>query len=262
MKIVIIIPTYNEKKNISDLIDALEKEFFAFGRSPSVADGFGAYVSGEKNLPKHQFSILIVDGNSPDGTAETVVQKKKIYQNINLTVEKEKRGLGMAYIEGMNYAIQQLKADAFIEFDGDGQHDPKDIKRLVAELDNGYDYVIGSRYVAGGSIPEEWAWHRKFLSRFGSLFIKRLLGLPTNDNTSAFKLSRVKNFAEKLPLSEDKILSKRHAYKIHLLYEMLALGAKTKEIPIQFLERSGGSSKSSLEDIVESLRVAFKLYFR
>ncbi|OGY67594.1 MAG: hypothetical protein A3I89_01230 [Candidatus Harrisonbacteria bacterium RIFCSPLOWO2_02_FULL_41_11] len=224
------------------LIDELESEF--------------------RLISKHQMWILIVDGNSPDGTAEAARQKKKVHQNINLIIEKEKRGLGMAYLTGMNYAIHNLKADAFIEFDGDGQHDPKDIKRLVAELDNGYDYVIGSRYVAGGSIPEEWGWHRKFLSRFGSLFIKWLLHLPTNDNTSGLKLTRVAGFAEKLLLNEKEILSKRHAYKIHLLYEMLALGAKTKEIPIKFLERGGGASKSSLEDIIESLRVALVLYFR
>jgi len=242
MRIVIIIPTYNERETIAKLIDALEKEF--------------------RSITNHKFGILIIDGNSPDGTAEAVAQKKQIYQNIDLITEKEKRGLGLAYLTGMKYAINALKADAFIEFDGDFQHDPKDLKRLTAELDNGYDYVIGSRYVAGGGIPAEWAWHRKFLSRFGSLFIKWLLNLPTNDNTSGFKLSRVKGFAEKLPLSENQILSKRHAYKIHLLYEMLALGAKTKEIPIQFLERSGGTSKSSLEDILESLKVALVLYFR
>lgn len=240
MKIVVIIPTYNERETIGNLIDDLEAEF--------------------KKVPKHEFGILIVDGNSPDGTAEAVSQKKKIYPNIDLMGEKEKRGLGMAYLGGINYAIQQLKADAFIEFDGDGQHDPKDIKRLVTELDNGYDYIIGSRYVPGGSIPGEWAWYRKFLSRFGSLFIKWLLNLPTNDNTSGLKLSRVEGFAENLPLSEGQILSKRHAYKIHLLYEMLKLGAKIKEIPIKFLERSEGSSKSSLEDIIESLKVALVLY--
>src|SRR3989344_6966931 len=112
MKIVVIIPTYNERENIAGLIDDLEKEF--------------------KTASNHQFGILIVDGNSPDGTAEAVNQKKSIYKNIDLIVEKEKRGLGMAYIAGMNYAAHNLKADAFIEFDGDFQHDPKDIKRLVA----------------------------------------------------------------------------------------------------------------------------------
>ncbi|OGI16941.1 MAG: hypothetical protein A3J63_01700 [Candidatus Moranbacteria bacterium RIFCSPHIGHO2_02_FULL_40_12b] len=242
MKIVVIIPTYNECQVIADLIDALEVEFRA--------------------IANHELAILIVDGNSPDGTAVAVEAKAKQHQNIYLIIEKSKRGLGMAYIDGMNYAIRQMKADAFIEFDGDFQHDPKDIKRLVAELDNGYDYVIGSRYIAGGSIPQEWAWHRKFLSRFGSLFIKWLLGLPTNDNTSGFKLTRIAGFYDKLPLSIDKILSRRYAYKIHLLYVMYRNGAKIKEVPIKFLERQGGTSKSSPKDIFESLLVAFVLYKR
>jgi dolichol-phosphate mannosyltransferase len=241
-KIVVIIPTYNERNSIGGLIDVLEEEF--------------------RLIKNHQCGILIVDGNSPDGTAETVKNKMKFYNNINLIIEKEKRGLGMAYITGMKYAINQLRADAIIEFDGDFQHDPKDVKRLIAEFDNGYDYVIGSRYVAGGEIPASWAFYRKLLSRFGSLFAKIILRLPTNDNTSGLKLSRVKNFAEKLPLDENKILSKRHAYKIHLLYEMIKMGAKTKEIPIKFLEREGGSSKSSIKDIIESFKVVAILWLR
>ncbi|MDO8430308.1 MAG: polyprenol monophosphomannose synthase [bacterium] len=242
MKIVIIIPTYNEKESIGELIDALESEFLL--------------------ISSHEMHILIVDGNSPDGTAEAIKQKQKIYHNVDLIIEKEKRGLGMAYIAGMKYAVNHLNADAFIEFDGDFQHDPKDIKRLIAELDNGYDYVIGSRYVAGGGVPGDWAFHRKLLSKFGSLFIKLVLSLPTNDNTSGLKLSRVKGFFDKLPLDENKILSKRHAYKIHLLYEMMRLGVKVKEIPIVFLERESGNSKSSFEDIIESLKVTLSLFFK
>lgn len=242
MKIVVIIPTYNEVRAIASLIDALEAEF--------------------KAIRGHLMEILIVDGNSSDGTLDAVRRKISEHSNISLLVEKEKRGLGMAYISGMNYAAQNLRADAVIEFDGDFQHDPKDIKRLVAELDNGYDYVIGSRYISGGAVPEKWGWHRKLLSKFGSLFIKYVLSLPTNDNTSGLKLTRVRPFFDYLPLSENKILSKRHAYKVHLLYEMYRNGAKIKEIPIVFLEREGGASKSSFEDIVESLHVVFKLYKR
>lgn len=242
MKIVVIIPTYNEERTISGLIDALEAEF--------------------QKIPHHQMAILVIDGNSPDGTAETVTSKKGLYKNVELIIEKQKSGLGMAYITGMKHAMEKMKADAFIEFDGDFQHDPKDIPRLVAELDRGYDYVIGSRYVPGGEIPVEWSFYRKFLSRVGSLLAKWVLNLPTNDNTSGLKLSRVKNFAEKLPLSEDKILSKRHAYKIHLLYEMIKAGAKVKEIPIKFLDRKIGGSKSTAEDIIESLKVIFILRLR
>lgn len=241
-KIVVIIPTFNERKSITSLIDALESEF--------------------KYIPNHIMEILIVDGNSPDGTAAAVSGMMSENQNLKLIVEKEKQGLGMAYIAGMRYAIDRLSANAFIEFDGDFQHDPKDIKRLIAEYDNGYDYVIGSRYIAGGSIPAEWAWYRKLLSRFGSLFTQYMLRLPVKDNTSGFKLTRVEGFASSLPLNKDEILSRRHAYKIHLLYAMHKLGAKIKEVPIAFLERQGGNSKSSAEDIFESLRVVLRLYFK
>ncbi len=241
MKIVVIIPTYNECESIASLIEALELEF--------------------KSILKHFMYILIVDGNSPDGTAEAVREKIKKYSNIELLIESEKRGLGVAYINGMNYAISNMKADAFIEFDGDFQHDPKDIKRLIVELDNGYDYVIGSRYMQGGEVPKAWGMHRKILSKFGSLFIKYMLWLKTNDNTSGLKLTRIVGFANKLPLSEDKIFSRRHAYKVHLLYCMTKLGAKIKEIPIKFLERETGNSKSTVEDIKETLRVVFRLFF-
>ncbi|MDP3935123.1 MAG: polyprenol monophosphomannose synthase [Candidatus Giovannonibacteria bacterium] len=242
MKIIVIIPTYNEKENVGRLLENIAGKIF-------------------KEISNHQMGILIVDGASPDGTAGIVKAKSAIYPNINLIEEKEKRGIGSAYIAGMKCAIEKLGADVVIEFDGDWQHDPNDIKRLVAEFDNGYDYVIGSRYVPGGSIPTEWALWRKFLSRFGGLTAKIVLGLPVNDATSGLKLSRVKNFAERLPLDENKVLSKYYAYKIQFLYEMLKMGAKTKEIPIQFLERQGGSSKSTLKDIFDSLRVVLILRF-
>src|SRR3989338_4155715 len=133
MKITVIIPTYNEKGTIGELLGAVEKQI--------------------KEIQNHKMDILVVDGASPDGTADIVKTKSAIYPNLGLIVEKEKRGIGAAYIAGIKYAIEKLRADAVIEFDGDWQHNPEDIKRLVAEFDKGYDYVIGSRYVAGGSIP-------------------------------------------------------------------------------------------------------------
>lgn len=243
MKIITIIPTYNEGESIVPLLDALAGKIF-------------------KEISGHEMEILVVDGNSPDRTADIVLAKSATYPNIHLLIEEEKRGIGAAYVAGFKYAIKNLGADAIIEFDGDGQHNPEDIKRLVAELDNGYDYVIGSRYVSGGAIPEEWALYRKLLSRLGGLTAKFVLGLPVNDATSGFKLSRVAGFAENLPLEEDKMLSNYYAYKIHWLYKMARLGAKTKEVPIKFLERRGGSSKSTLRDIFDSMRVVFVLRFR
>ncbi len=242
MRIVVIIPTYNEAESIGSLIDAVEIEL--------------------NEIKNHEFKILVVDANSPDKTGEIVKNLQKKYKNLELLVEPTRRGLGAAYILGMLHATNHLSADALMEFDGDFQHNPKEIKKLIAALDDGYDYVIGSRYVKGGEIPSQWSWHRKVLSKYGSLIIKSVLCLSTLDNTSGFKLSRVRNFAEKLPLEERVILSRLHAYKIHLLYEMIKLGAKTVEVPIKFLERKRGSSKNTFRDILESLKVILILKFR
>src|SRR3989344_5877942 len=122
--ITVIITTYNELKSIDDLIEALESEIVT--------------------IVRHSVNILVVDGNSPDGTAEVVREKSVKYKNLRLLAEERKQGLGMAYMSGMHYAVEKLHADAFIEFDGDFQHNPKDIRRMIAEFDNGYDYVIGS----------------------------------------------------------------------------------------------------------------------
>ena len=242
MKIVLIIPTYNEKGGITALLKDIFAELIL--------------------IPHHKFNILVVDANSPDGTAEAVRGLQKLNNNIEIIVEPKKRGLGAAHMVGIRYAIEKLAAEAVIEFDGDFQHDPKDIKRLVAKFDEGYDYVIGSRYVPGGSIPAEWSWHQRFLSEHGSYFIRRALGVPTHDNTSGFKMSRVKNFLDRIDLTEEKLLSRFHAYKITLLYEMLNLGARFVEVPITFHERNRGHSKSTARDVFESLKVVLILKFR
>lgn len=243
MRIVVVIPTYNESKSIGRLIDALQAEF--------------------RRVPHHEFGILVVDGNSPDGTADIVREKMRGFKNLSLMAEEKKRGLGLAYIAGMRHAAEKLRADAVVEFDGDFQHNPKDVPRLVEEFDRGYDYVIGSRYVPGGGVSRKWDWHRKLLSRVGGgWFVRMALGIPVRDSTSGLKLTRVTPFFEKLPLEENRILSKRHAYKVHLLYEMIQAGAKVKEIPIIFLERDGGNSKGTVEDIIETLKVLFRLTFR
>lgn len=235
MKITIIIPTYNEGQAIESLIKAVLDETIQF-----------------KN---HSFSILVVDGKSTDNTADVVRDIMKMHSNVHLLVEKEKRGLGNAYRVGMNYAIDTLNADAFMEFDGDFQHNPEDIKKLVEKLDQGYDYIIGSRYIPGGTIPAEWPFYRKALSSFGNQIIRFGLRIKIHDGTSGFKLSRVSGFKEKMPLKEGELISLRHAYKIHFLYSMIKGGTKTIEVPINFLNRNKGISKSTFEDIIESLKV-------
>ena len=136
MKIVIVVPTYNEAKNIGRLIEALDEEF--------------------GNIPSHELNLLVVEGNSPDGTADVVREKMKKYKFVHLLMEEKKAGLGAAYVYGFKYAMKEMGADVLIEMDADLQHDPKEIKNFIKQIDDGYDYVIGSRFVKGGSIPKEW----------------------------------------------------------------------------------------------------------
>ncbi|PIQ69056.1 MAG: dolichyl-phosphate beta-D-mannosyltransferase [Candidatus Taylorbacteria bacterium CG11_big_fil_rev_8_21_14_0_20_46_11] len=243
MRIVIIIPTYNEKGSIKELLVHICARIVP-------------------TIPHYSFFIVVVDGNSPDGTADAVEEVITHHKNIFLLKEPEKRGIGAAYATGIQYALERLRADAVMEFDGDGQHNPDDIAKLVREFNNGFDLVIGSRYIEGGSVPKEWALWLKFLSRFGSLFTRIVLHLPTRDNTSGLKLTRVKGFAEHLPIEDTAILSRDYAYKIQFLYDIIQRGGRVTEVPIQFRERVLGKSKSTLRDVFDSLRVVLVLRFR
>lgn len=242
MNIVVIIPTYNEVENIGRMLDALTREVFP-------------------KIKNHNMRALVVDDNSPDGTAEVVRKKLKESKNIKLLMG-QKEGLGAAYIRGMKYAMQEMKADAVIEMDADFQHDPKEIVKFVKEFDSGYDYVIGSKYVKGGSVPKQWEFYRKFLSVGGNTFARIvLLIFSVRDVTSGFKLTKVKGFLDRMDL--DRLLSKSYAYKIHMMYEMVKeKGARVKEIPIKFHFREKGSSKIEHEDVFESLRVVILLFLR
>ena len=205
--------------------------------------------------------LLYVDGNSPDGTGEVIRSYQKKYKWLNLLVETKKEGLGRAYAKGMTYAMKELKADWIMEFDGDFQHPPSDIQKLVEQINHGYDYILGSRYVKGGSIPAEWGIDRKFLSVVGNLVARVLLILPhVHDVTGGFKLSRVKGFMDKFDF--DKLLSRSFAYKIHLLFYMVSSGAKVKEVPFSFGNRTAGESKIIKNEMQETLRVIFLLQQR
>lgn len=238
MKIVIIIPTYNERSNIAKLIPLLEEEIFP-------------------RIKNHAMHILIVDDNSPDGTAEEARKFMKKWDNNISLLSGDKKGLGYAYVRGMQHAMEEMKADAVMEFDADFQHDPKDIPRLVKAMDEGADYVIGSRYIKGGSIPKEWGIDRKFLSVFGNLFTRVVWGnFDIHDMTSGFKLTKT-SLLKKIDL--DNLLSKNFAYKMQILHDLVKVGAKVKEVPIVFLEREVGSSKISKKDQFESFYVVTRL---
>ncbi|HLB51705.1 hypothetical protein A3F07_00735 [candidate division WWE3 bacterium RIFCSPHIGHO2_12_FULL_38_15] len=240
MKIVIVIPTYNEALNIGRLIDSLNEVF--------------------KLKPDEDFHILIVDANSPDGTAGVVKQKMDTFGNVHILIEEKKAGLGAAYIAAFKYALQNLSPDVIMEMDADFQHNPDDLMKIVNEIQNGNDYVIGSRFTEGGSIPKDWALYRKILSYGGNLFTKLVLGIyQVNDFTSGFKASRVKNFVDRIDLVS--VLSGGFAYKIDLLFKMYKLGAKIKEVPITFGLRDRGDSKMERNNFIDSLRVVLSIRY-
>lgn len=237
MKIVIIIPTYNERPNIEEMIPLLEQEIFP-------------------QIKNHHMFILIVDDKSPDGTADLVQEFMKKWSNIEL-LSGEKNGLGAAYVRGMKYAMEKMDADAVMEFDSDFQHNPHDIPRLIKAMDEGADYVIGSRYIPGGSIPKGWGLDRKFLSVFGSLFIRIVwLNFSIHDMTSGFKLTKT-SFLKRIDL--DHLLSKNFSYKVQILHDIVKLKAKVTEVPIVFNEREKGKSKINVQDQFESFYVVLRL---
>ena len=171
MKIVVILPTYNEKINMEKMIPVLEDEIFP-------------------KIKQHQMHILVADDKSPDGTADVIKKFMKKYKNLHL-LEGKKEGLGAAYVRAMRYAMDDLNAYAVIEFDSDFQHDPHDIPKLLKAMDDGADCVIGSRYIPGGEIPKEWGLHRKVISRIGGLFAQLAWwNFSIHDTTSGFKLTK------------------------------------------------------------------------
>ena len=241
---VVVIPTYNEADGIGKMIDHLFKKTF-----PTVDN----WVC----------KLLIVDDTSPDGTYKIVQKYQKKYDNLHLYLNKEKAGIGGAYVKGFKYAMKELKADAIIEFDADFQHPPKNIPIMLKKIDEGYDYIIGSRKVKGGSNPKGWGFKRVFFSEVGGLVARFVLFFPfknffkITDPTTGLKASRVKGFVDKMDM--DNLYSKQFGYKLEFLYQMVGLGAKVTEIPLQFGLRTVGESKISGNTAKDVFRSVFLL---
>ncbi|HET6487139.1 MAG TPA: polyprenol monophosphomannose synthase, partial [Spirochaetia bacterium] len=223
---VIVIPTFNEASSIGMLLDELVHTV----------------------LPATPWDcrVLVVDGNSPDGTAEIVRKASRECAGVHLLVEEKKEGLGAAYVKGFRHAVAELKADAVVEFDGDLQHPPEVIPRLLAEIDAGADLVLGSRRRPGGSYPKGWSPLRRFLSSVGGFAARLLLFFPSRlfravtDPTTGLKATRVDERFLALDLSA---LSRGFAYKLEMLSLLAGAGAVIREVPLAFRLRGGGESK-------------------
>lgn len=239
-KVVVIIPTYNEKENIGRMLDVLDNDIF-----PQIKDT--------------KMEVLVVDDKSPDGTADIVREKMKKYSNVFLSLGN-KQGLGAAYKRGMIHAMEEMGADAVIEFDADFQHDPKHIIDLVEKFNQGYDYVIGSRFVKDGSYPREWSFYRKFLTKYGGLFSRIVLFFPNinkvKDVSTGLKLTRVKGVLDKVNFAK---ISNDFCYKTQLLYQIVNMGAKVVEIPLQFKLREKGETKMGFDAVIGTFKAIFIL---
>lgn len=250
---VIVIPTYNEAGSIGKMIDFLNTKTFVD-------------IKNKKGVKENwDMKILVVDDSSPDGTGKIVEEKTKKYKNVFLLSRAVKNGIGSAYLDGFKYAMEKLDADFIFEFDGDFQHPPETIPVMLREMENGYDYVIGSRKIKGGSNPKGWGFKRLFFSEVGGLVGRFILFFPfknfwkVTDPTTGCKVTRVKGFADHLNLDYKHLYTKSFGYKFQLLFETLKLGAKFKEIPLRFDPRNTGVSKIEGSAVKDMLIVTLKI---
>jgi dolichol-phosphate mannosyltransferase len=217
---IVIIPTYNEKENISLIIDAVFR------------------------LPK-DFHVMIVDDNSPDGTADIVKELQRNYNTsetrLYLLQREGKQGLGTAYIAGFRYALDN-GYDFVLEMDADFSHDPKDLVHLCQECsEGGADLSIGSRYATGVNVVN-WPMGRVLLSYFASSYVRLITGIPIRDTTAGFVCYR-RIVLETIPLDRIKFVG--YAFQIEMKFITWKYGFKIKEVPIIFTERVRGLSKLS-----------------
>jgi dolichol-phosphate mannosyltransferase len=231
MKTLVIIPTYNEKENIENII----RTIFSIDS---------------------QYHLLIIDDGSPDGTAKIIKKLQSAFNNQLFIIERpSKLGLGTAYITGFKWALEN-NYDFIFEMDADFSHDPKDLPRLLnACKDNNYDLSIGSRYVKGGKV-ENWPKTRWLMSYFASIYVRVILLMNIKDTTAGFKCYK-KEVLEKINL--DNVQFMGYAFQIEMKYSAYRLGFKLFEVPITFKDRQLGESKMNMSIFKEAFWGVLKL---
>src|SRR2546422_221769 len=225
----VILPVYQEAGNIKILIPNIFKQ--------------------AESIETHELHIVVVDDNSPDGTADLIGEMMRTHGNLHL-LTGERRGLGEAYKRGMAYAMAHLNPHLIFQMDADFQHDPSLLPLFTALAHFGFSLVIGSRFVVGGSTPN-FPWHRRWVSILGTRLVRWFGGLPPlADCTSGYRCIR----ADLLARCDFKTLPARgYSFQSSLLFELMRNGARVIEVPILFGERKHGESKLSLRDKIEFL---------
>jgi dolichol-phosphate mannosyltransferase len=223
MKAVVCLPTFNERANLEPMLRAL----------------------GDV-LPENA-RVLVIDDNSPDGTGELADALARELDYVDVLHRERKEGLGPAYLAGFRRALAD-GAELVLEMDCDFSHDPKDVPRLVAAVEEGADLALGSRYVPGGGV-RNWGAVRRFISAGGSFYARVLLGVKVRDLTGGFKCIR-RAVLETIDL--DAVSSKGYAFQIETTYRALRAGFRVVEVPITFVDREVGGSKMSRAIVLEA----------
>jgi dolichol-phosphate mannosyltransferase len=220
----LILPTYNEAENVGPMVRAARAQ---------LRDG------------DH---ILVVDDNSPDGTGAIADRLAETIDGVDVLHRPGKQGLGRAYLAGFAHALA-AGADLVLEMDCDFSHDPRDLPRLIAAAEDGADLVLGSRYVAGGSVTD-WGLLRKLLSRGGSWYARVVLNVHVRDLTGGFKCFR-RSVLEALDLNS--VHADGYGFQIELTYRTIKAGFRVVEIPIVFRDRRVGESKMNARIALEAV---------
>lgn len=226
-KILIVIPTFNESESIPILLSKIDK------------------VNVNKNI-----NILIVDDESPDGTSEIVEKLKNKYSNLNLITKTFDKGFSKAYITGFKYGLEQNIYDIIVQMDADGSHQPVFLESMIKKIEEGYEYVIGSRWVKGGSVVN-WPFSRKILSIGGNIYARILLRSKNKDITGGFKAINVELLKK---MKTETITTTGYSFQIEMYLRAKSLKAKICEVPIEFIEREKGVSKMSKKIVLEAIK--------
>jgi dolichol-phosphate mannosyltransferase len=225
---IVVIPTYNERENLPLLVPQV------LARDPRI-------------------EVLVVDDGSPDGTGKVADELHAANPRVHVLHRPEKQGLGPAYRAGLRRALE-LGADVVVQMDADFSHPPDALDALLAEIEH-YDAVMGSRYLSGITVVN-WPIERILLSWFGNWYVRKVTGLPLTDTTGGFRALR-RQALEALDL--ERIRANGYAFQIEINYRLHHQGARLKEIPFFFLDRTRGASKLTLWIGIEALWMAWWL---
>jgi dolichol-phosphate mannosyltransferase len=237
---LLIIPTYNERDNIANIVNAV--------------------LAQQSMCGDIELNVLVVDDNSPDGTADVVRDMQQTEhlgpRKVRLITRMGKMGLGTAYVAGFKYGLAE-GFDFIFEMDADFSHDPHEIPSFLREIKN-YDLVIGSRYISGANVAN-WPLRRLLLSYNANLYARIITGIKVKDATGGFKCFR-RAVLEAIDL--DDIQSNGYAFQIEINFRAWRKGFRIKEIPIVFVDRHAGTSKMNKSIVREAVGMVWRLKMR